>query len=262
MFSIYTSAFNLERGEFDYRTLQRFADFVGESGEVVVALNKSSDGSESTLKQFTSQFPNVRIIDCDVSYSDPDMDGKIKNAALQETTRPFKIGLDLDEHIPLWQRPLWENMARALEQTPVKALFIPSVDLYSSADRVSAIGQKWYLHKAGCFRGTVNFARREDGTHDVTRSDSCELIDTEGNLVMAYSVSPNFQDLDSRIKFLESGEAPFVVHTGYLDLERRARLHKSFWLKHWAIENGAEIYIPTELKEFTKQTSTHKLRIE
>lgn len=262
MFSIYTSAFNLIEGEFDCSALRKFVDFVGADGEVVVALNKSSDGSEHALKGFAAQFDNLKVVDCDIPYTDPDLDGKVKNVALQATSQRFKIGLDLDEYIPLWQKPLWTSFAYCLEWAPCKAFFIPSVDLYGSKDRVSKISEKWYLHKEGCFRGTVNFARRGDGTHDIMKSDSCELIDSNGNLIQTDSVVPMHNTLEKRIAQLEAGNDPFVVHTGYLDLARRAKLNEKFWSRHWAVENGSEVYIPTELAEFDKKTLPHKLNLE
>ena len=110
MFSIYHSAFNLIKHGFvgwenSVKNSCRFAD------EVIIAVNTSTDETKEKIAECLSEFSNWRIIDTDFSYQDPWLDGKIKNEALQACTQDFKIQLDLDEYIPLWQKPLWQNLA-------------------------------------------------------------------------------------------------------------------------------------------------------
>jgi len=261
MFSIYSSAFNLTKGGFNYAAVKQFSDFVGEDGEVVIAVNTSEDDTADRLWKESESLKNIRLIFTDFSYEDPDLDGKIKNAALQETTNDFKIGLDLDEYIPLWQLPIWQSMAASLQWSALDGFFIPTVDLHGSEDKISTIKAKWYLHKAGLFRGTVNFAKNPDGTHDISKSDSCELIDKDGNLANAEFIMPRHNSFDESLALLESGNVPFVVHTGYLDLQRRIKLNKEFWEKQWSVEGGKPAYVAKDIKDLDKPTVSHKIRI-
>ena len=113
MISIYSSAFNLIKNNFNYKvSLENFSTF---ADEVVIAINNSEDDTLEKLILYSKQFNNVKIIPVDISYNDPLLDGKIKNIALQSTTEEIKINLDMDEYIPLWQKPIWYNLATQLK---------------------------------------------------------------------------------------------------------------------------------------------------
>lgn len=229
MISIYSSAFNLIQNHFDYEnSLAKFCSF---AEEVVVAVNTSVDDTFDRLQGLCRHYSNLSIVSCDIAYTDPWLDGKIKNHALQSTKYPVKIGLDMDEYIPLQQKNIWINLASNLLSDSVMCYMIPSVNLYQDLDHYYSIGHKWYLHKSGLFRGPVNFARKTDGTVDTTKSDTCELIDKYGNLVRC-------RTLDKDIKILRQGNMPYVIHTGYIDLEARLIRNKNFWSQHWLIESG------------------------
>ena len=98
---------------------------------------------------------------------------------------------------------------------------MPTIDLYEDLNHYTAIGHKWYLHKRkGTFRGSVNWARKEDGNLDPEKSDTCELIDHEGDLIPCIG----------RIEF--SPHDPKIIHLGYLDLDERNKVNK-FWGRIW-----------------------------
>jgi glycosyltransferase involved in cell wall biosynthesis len=228
-FSIYSSAFNLIKNQFNYeQSIHRFCEF---AEEVVICVNISEDNTLEKLKKLQQQFSNLVIIDSHFSYEDPLLDGKVKNAALQATSNEIKIGLDMDEYIPYNQNAIWKKLSASLLEDTVSCYMIPSVNLYKDKNHYFSINPKWYMHKSGLFRGAVNFAKKNDGTVDTNRSDTCELIDSNGNLV------------DSRIthcdiQYLQDGNFPFVVHEGYIDLDARLLRNKNFWEKHWFIESG------------------------
>ena len=98
---------------------------------------------------------------------------------------------------------------------------LPTIDLYEDLDHYINIGQKWYLHtKEGSHRGSVAWARKEDGSLDPEKSDTCELIDSNGNLIPCVA-KIQLDDLN-----------PKIIHLGYLDLEKRNNVNK-FWGKIW-----------------------------
>lgn len=256
MFSIYTSAFNLIKNNFDYKFhLKNFSQF---ADEVIIAINTSEDDSLNQLRDFIYQnYNNISILETNFSYEDPFLDGKIKNAALQATKEDVKIGLDMDEYIPLWQKPLWQNIANQLRYSPAKSVMIPSVNLYKDKDHYFSITPKWYMHKKGLYRGAVNFAKKQNGAIDTSKSDTCELIDENGNLV--YSIQTS-NDITS----LQSNHFPFVIHTGYLNLNHRILRNKNFWKKHWKIESGGiepKHKVHETLEDFKENYQQHNLNI-
>jgi hypothetical protein len=255
MISIYSSAFNLIKNNFDYeRSISNFCNF---ADEVVIAVNTSEDDSLEKLKQLDLVYTNLKIISCDYSYSDPLLDGKIKNYALQNTTQEIKISLDMDEYIPYWQKSMWFKLSADLLNDSVSCYMIPSVNLYKDNNNYSSISSKWYLHKSGLYRGAVNFAQKKDGTIDTSKSDSCELIDINNNLVPSKSIQASIEDLRSRFY-------PFVVHTGYVNLNNRIIRNHNFWQKHWLTESGGTPpphKVHCSIEEFNEPYKEHGLAI-
>ena len=72
-------------------------------------------------------------------------------------------------------------------------MFIPVVDLCKGEDYYKSIGFKWYMHKQGLKRGVWPYAKLNNGKIDVNKSDTCELLDEDDNLVQtAYLIEkPN-----------------------------------------------------------------------
>jgi hypothetical protein len=256
MFSIYTSAFNLIKNKFNYKFhIQNFSNF---ATEVVIGINTSDDNTAEEIRNFIiTNCNNVSILETCFDYEDPLLDGKIKNAALQSTSQDIKIGLDMDEYIPLWQKGLWENIAIRLLYSNFDSVMIPSLNLYKNINCYSSINYKWYMHKKDFYRGAVNFARKTDGTVDTFKSDTCELIDKDGNLTKSFQ-TPN------EIETLRNEESPFVVHTGYVNLQDRITRNKNFWTNHWKTESGGSLpphKVHTSIEEFDNDYKEHLLNI-
>lgn len=256
MLSIYSSAFNVIKNDFDYeKSIDRFCNF---ADEVVVAVNKSEDDTLEKFLEIQSSKTNLKIVETNFSYEDPLLDGKIKNEALQGTSNKVKIGLDLDEYIPLDQKQIWIDVSKLLiSNDQIGCVMIPSLNLYKNDEHYSTIGLKWYLHKDGFRRGAVNFARNTDGTVDTSKSDTCELIDQFGNLVPSIAFK-------NSIEALRTGLLPFVVHTGYVDLEKRIIRNKNFWINHWRTESGGidpTHRVHKDISEFDESHEKHLLKI-
>lgn len=261
MFSIYTSGFNLIKNDFDY--IGALTNFCSFADEVVVAINTSADNTLVKVEGLLRLFPNLIVIPTDFSYKDPGMDGKIKNAALQYCTNDIVIQLDLDERIVHEQKKEWIRYAIQLKQSEAVAFMIPVLNLYKDIDHIKDISSKWYLHKRlGTYRGVVKFARLDNGCHNTDRSDSCELIDNNGNLVQTFYLLHPSMDINEKLKIIKDHSLPYVVHYGYLDLDRRIALNRGFWKNHWSIEAGKEIDIPIDVKDLQNFNYTpHGLKI-
>jgi glycosyltransferase involved in cell wall biosynthesis len=255
MISIYSSAFNLLKNKFDFEwSIKNFTSF---ADEVVIAVNNSTDDTLQELKKLECKFCNLRLVECNYSYEDPLLDGKIKNFALQNTTQDYCISLDMDEYIPSWQYMLWRTLAYSLGQDNCDCYMIPSVNLYKDNDHYFSITSKWYLHKTGLFRGAVNFAKNSDGTIDTSKSDSCELLNVSGDLVKSRATPNSIEDL-------RTNSYPFVIHTGYKSLEDRVLRNQNFWIKHWKTESGGDApkhKVHENINEFTETPIKHSLYI-
>ena len=219
------------------------------SGQIVVVVNTSTDETAQKVRAFFDQYQaenpwcatKVKVVEENVPYTDREFDGRLKAIALSHCTEPYAILLDCDEIIPPNQRNLWLGMVRELEnRRNVDALLVPVIDLIGDQDHFKSIGSKWYLHRnsPNITRGVVEFARRKDGTFDTTKSDSCELIYKDSSeLVRAAPILvPDLPDF-LKLTNLESGETPYVVHLGWLNLEQRLK-QTEFWKKHWENREG------------------------
>jgi hypothetical protein len=256
MFSIYHSAFNLIKHGFvgwetSVKNSCKFAD------EVIIAVNTSSDGTKEAIEETLQDFSNWKIVETDFSYQDPWLDGKIKNTALQTCTQDFKIQLDLDEYIPLWQKPLWENLAMQIALSPVQCAAVASVNLYKDWNHYSSITNKQYFHKGQAHRAPSIAARKPDGTINTKMSDGCDLVNADGQFVSTTATTNNLQSL-------ELGVSPFVVHFGYVDLDSRLKRNHEFWHEHWYVEGGGQDPAHTihmKHEDFEYPYLEHKLKL-
>jgi hypothetical protein len=253
MISIYTSAFNLVKNKFNYEFhINNFCDI---ADEVVVCVNTSDDNTFEVLKKAFSSRKNLKIIKSDFSYDDPMLDGKIKNRALQNTTKEIKVGLDMDEYIPLWQKDIWIQMSKDLLKDDCLCYMVASINLYKDKDHYFSITPKWYIHKSGLYRGPQRIAIKPDGHINTKISDGCELVDYNNNLV--YS-KRTVWDVDQ----LRTNQHPFVVHTGYISLENRLLRNENFWSEHWLTESGGDLpahKIHKSMDDFNEEHYKHGL---
>lgn len=269
MFSIYSSAFNLIENQFDYKdALENFCAF---ADEVVIAVNTSVDDTFKVLSDLQSVYSNLVIISTDFSYQDPLLDGKIKNAALQATTQRAKIGLDMDERIPLRHKDRWKFYANSFNiRMDIDCIMVPSINLYGSLNTIKAkltnnLGVKWYLHKPGLYRGPIIYARCSDGTIDTGCSDTCELIYERGALVKSDSLL-YYADISSLQNYLDwiENHGIFVFHLGYANFNERVLRNQNFWYNHWRVESGGQAPTHTvhmDVNEFKEELIPHNLKL-
>lgn len=276
MFSIYTSAFLLNRNKFPFQeSLLNFSKF---ADEVVIALNVphfdfkdkkrikfEDDGSEATLKAFIkdNSLTNVKIVITTFEFTDIEMDGKIKDAALQATKFDVKIQMDLDEIIPLSMKPKWVEYAKQMLANPLmNCLMIPTVDLYGARDKIKAtqnIGLKFRMHKKGFRRGVWREAKFTDHI-DTSKSDTCELIDYHGNLVQGWSIVSEMYLMP--VLAGQLNDYIFTLHLGYVDLQHRLNINNAIWKEHWELRSGHKENVATNMEELKSATMNHRLILE
>lgn len=266
-YSLYSSAWNVIQNQFDYEShIDNFCEFVKDDGEVVLMVNKSSDNSFSEIYKLTQKYNNLVVLGCDISYDNPGMDGLVKNESLQATKNPIKLHLDLDEKILVSQKRIYNDLVLNFIKSDYQAIMVPVINLYKDLYHYKDIGFKWRIHKSGLFRGVVNFAKNPDGTHNIEKSDGCELIDSQGNLVnSAYLIGPNNND-EAKLEQIEQYECPYILHCGLIDLNKKAARNINFWQNHWKVESGADVKVELSVQEFEEKFESkaklHGLDIE
>lgn len=235
MISIYVTCYNLLSHGFtgwdkNLKNACQFAD------EVVIAVNTSDDGTEDAIRDALWEHKNWKIISANFSKLDPLYDGRLKNLALQHCTGEFKIQLDADEYIPIWQKPLWENALFQLKFSGAKVLAVPSVDLYKTLDGYKAVNYKTYAHIGQAWRGPAGGALKPGYFINTQISDGTELINEQFQ-----PYGPAITSGPCDIQDLESGGSLFVVHEGYLNIDERIERTKKFWGQHWLQESNGTL---------------------
>jgi hypothetical protein len=205
------------------------------SEEVIIAVNASDDDTDSAIRDTLWEYKNWKIVPANFSRLDPFWDGRMKNLALQHCTQEFKIQKDLDEEIPLWQKPLWDNKLFQLKFSGAKVMAVPSVDLYCDEGHYKSINPKTYVNIGQAYRGPSANALKPGYFINTQFSDGTELIDEKFNLLPAIISGP------CNLAALESCNEIFVVHYGYLNIQERIERTKKFWADHWLQESNGTL---------------------
>jgi hypothetical protein len=248
MFSIYTSLYNLDNDFIDWKgAINNFTDF---SDEVCISTLEKDRNILNNFFHNELNKGNKCIIKVyhwsDDILKEPDFDGKMKNKALNLCEKPFCILLDGDERIDVKDKTNWINWANYLSYTPsCDALMIPVFDLYNSEKEYKTVGVKWYLHKnlPHLHRGTVSFAKKEDGKVDINKSDTCELLSFDDKLCDACYITNNLTP-----SYIKEKCIPKVWHLGWLDKDKRLKAN-AFWRPVWENRAGHKVDNIIESKE-------------
>jgi hypothetical protein len=263
MISIYTTAFNIEKNEFDINSaLENFLELADEVS--IATIPDNEDNTQNILQNIVSKDSRVKVfMSYDINLDTFAKDGKLKNLALQNCTNDICVQLDSDERI---NNPnVWKNFIKINKEMILDgyAFMVPVINLYKDKYHYKDISAKWYIHKKnGMQRGIVNFARRSDGKFDKDKSDGCELINELGNLPRSINIMyhPNFKN-KSPIEIIKTSEIPFVIHHGYVDLKRRSAINKNFWEKEWSDYSDIQVKLNTVESDFKDEYFKHGLNI-
>lgn len=258
MISLASSAFNIESNDFDIESaIKNWEMYVD---EIVISTIPSEDNSLEILKKIKSSKP-IKIVEEEFSLEDPEFDGKLKNSAHQNCSHEVVIQCDLDERLG-GNPSAWLSYSESLlNSKDIKALFLPVVDLHGSYYQYSAINKKWYMSKKeGTKRGVVSFARKEDGKIDIEKSDTCELLDENDNLVPSIDICHHYKIDPLRYCQLHN---PFIWHLGYIDIDRRSKIN-SWWKPHWENRKGENIEEAEISKKNleSRKTFPHNIQID
>jgi hypothetical protein len=244
MFSIYTSAFNIVKNKFSYE--EAFDNYLSFAEEVIVSTRKDNEDSTiEVLNKYTNKYKKFKYVISNDDISHPYFHGRLRDLALQSCSQEFCIGLDIDELVPVWQKYNWISLARNLSFCDFDAYLVPILNLWGSYETIRwdkdfNYGDKWAIHKnikGKIKRGPVKFGIRDDGTIDVDKSDTCELIYENGDLVRSYPIITNRNGNLNQYLF-ECMNKIFIYHIGYADFDRRVNINKTFWYDQLKLRSG------------------------
>lgn len=261
--SIYTSLFNASVMGFAWReTLDNWTRFLNGAGQIVIAVNTSTDNTFTTVMDHVNEMSarpsnevQYTVFQTDVPYANSRFDGLIKDEALKRCNRRYCSLLDIDEILPLGSRRGWERAMDYLDRDVLHdALLIPTLDLFHDEFHIKSMGYKFYLHRndSNIGRGVVNYAERADGSIDITKSDTTEILyrDSKSLVRCAPIILPGTSDAQ-KLSVLAQGNLPYVWHTGWLSKQQRLR-QSAFWAPVWSARDGTKVEKPlteTELDQ-------------
>lgn len=251
--SIYGYLFRARQGQFDLDAMvANFTSFGDET--VIAALAVQEDDTLDRLLKYEDTLEGrlkVVVVNMDIEKNNR-FDGDLKTAAMQACTHPIRAIMDADERLILSQRPRWDDLARRLLDSPhLDGWLLPVVDCYSHPDYIredQPLGLKFRLHKTTVARrGVPSFAEKGNGLFSTEQSDSTEPLRVDGSL--ASFLCPYDRSLlhPSICRLLE--KECYVIHTGFLDLNRRAELGRTFWKSHWEKRSGATENVATRVSD-------------
>lgn len=232
--SLYSTAWNIHKYNFFHA--DALDNWVRYADEICIAVN-NCEHSYVLLDQYAKAkgYP-VKLIRTNFPESDSFMYGKIENSALQACTGDILIQQNLDERIRA-NKDLLPQYRDFMLKNGVKALFLPTIDLYNSENEFVNISKKWYIHLPGLNRGAVKFGIKPDGKPDYNKTSSDELLDNDGNLVPTISMIESL-DVESLRDYVERGFF-LSFHLGYMQLNDRAEKAK-WWKEFWERATGGD----------------------
>lgn len=256
--SIYSTAWNIIKYGFDYKdALDNWSLY---ADDISIAVGPSVDDTLDALLSYVKERDyNVSLVMPGFKSDDPFFYGKMENAALQNCKGDLLIQQNLDER---WcgRKEILHSLYQHLKFGNTKALWIPTIDLYGSKEDFVNIGQKWYVHLPGLYRGAVNFGVKADGRPDYNKTSTDELIDKNGQLVPSASLYPDLS-LET-VKNLAATGMPYTLHLGYLNLKDRAS-RAIWWKTFWEDATGGDPnkHVTSEEELLQRQTKKHGLEL-
>ncbi len=218
---------------------------------------------------------NLKVHVVERDWSDPRsalFDGMQKAEARKRCTRDFVWQMDVDEVV---RKEDWKKARELVANFPksVPMLSLPVVEYWGGFDkvRVDVTPWKWRVSRNSprITHGVPAHLRSKDAEGRLIAlpgTDGCDPVDAAtGEPIVFLGFLTNEmeqarrQALQGDARALTAYEGwfsrvvstvPSVYHASWLDIERKIRLYRDFWTRHWAVLEGKEYVDSAESNMF------------
>lgn len=256
----YTTVYNAKSQDYPYvqciKSMLQFCD------EVCVVDGGSSDGTWETVQELSKVEPRIVVRQVARDWNHPRsgvFDGMQKAEARSMCTSQFCWQMDCDEIVHEEDAGKVKEICKKFPKE-VHIVSLPVVEYWGGPEkvRVDVMPWKWRLSRnlPNITHGIPAEARRfdKDGNMFAIAGDGCDMIDAMTGVRLPH-VSFYSQEIDNTRRAAMQGNSqaleayeewfnrvvdqlPGVYHYSWYDLERKIRLYKNFWTRHWEVLSG------------------------
>jgi glycosyltransferase involved in cell wall biosynthesis len=260
MISGYTTVYNAASQEYPFveciESMLQFCD------EVCVVDGGSTDGTWEMISGMAAVNPQIKVKQIERDWQHPRFgvfDGMQKAEARMMCTGEYCWQMDCDEIVHEEDAEKIVTMCRKFPKN-VDLISLPVIEYWGGEHKVRVDIQpwKWRLsrNKPNITHGIPADARRIDENGDLYAAygDGCDMIDSssyeriphlsfytkEAEVTRHAALNGNQEALKAYQVWFNSAisQLPGVYHYSWFDIERKIKLYKKFWTRHWESLSG------------------------
>lgn len=259
----YTTTFNCISQQYPYKqcleSMLQFCD------EVCVVDGGSEDGTWNELQNLALKEPRLSLKQIKRDWNHPRsavFDGMQKAAARELCTKEFCWQMDSDEIVHEDDAIKILDIARSMPKN-ADLLALPVIEYWGGSDkvRIDVTPWKWRLsrNKSHITHGIPAHLRDYDGDGNLCAkqgTDGCDMIDRntgtpiefitfynhdadKARLAANFGNSHALQQYETWFNTVTSN-LPCVFHYSWYDIERKIKLYRNFWTRHWEVLYGKD----------------------
>ncbi len=256
----YTTVYNADSQGYPF--LQSIKSMLHFCDEVCVVDGGSTDETWAKLQDLAAKETKIVLKQVKKDWDHPRFavfDGQQKAEARSMCTKEFCWQLDCDEVVHEDDADKIIDLCKKFPAN-VDIISLPVVEYWGGPEKVRAdiLPWKWRLsrNKKNITHGIPSDARRvdQDGNLYAAYGDGCDMIDSSTHERIPH-VTFYTQEVDSIRKLAVTGNQdaiekyqswfnnvienlPGVFHYSWFDIERKIKLYKNYWTKHWESLSG------------------------
>lgn len=259
----YATTFNCEKQGYPY--VASIESLLGFCNEVVVVDAGSTDGTLERLQSLQKAHTHLKVHVVERDWSDPRsalFDGMQKAEARRRCSGDFVWQQDVDEVV---RKEDWGKVVEMVKSFPkaVPMIALPVVEYWGGFDKVrlDVTPWKWRLSRNSprITHGVPAVFRDVDAKGRMIAkpgTDGCDPIDvnTGEPVVFLGFLSNEMEQVRQEALHGNAGalaayedwfshvvrNVPAVYHASWLDMERKIRLYRDFWTRHWTVLEGKD----------------------
>ena len=256
----YTTVYNAASQGYPY--VQSILSMLQFCDEVCVVDGGSTDGTFEKVQELSASDARVKLKRVERDWTHPRFavfDGMQKSEARDMCTGEYCWQMDCDEVVHEDDAPKISELCRKFPPN-VDIISLPVTEYWGGPEkvRVDILPWKWRLsrNKKNITHGIPRHARRidSDGHLYALFGDGCDMIDRDSHEVLPHVTFYTSEaekvrraaldgDRDALTQYSEwfnrvVDALPGVFHYSWFDLERKIKLYKNYWTRHWESLSG------------------------